>query len=414
MLSPFNFALNAETTVATPATKEALPDTIADHVSQTGETVAENVSKASEVVGEEVKKTIFERFNFGGNALGEWFIALGIFFGSFLLFKAVVAILLSYVKKSNFIKEEGVLKRIVVASLGSISSFSLFFLALDLATLPLVLPPHLRGAASSLPMFALLWQLAIWAKPLIAIGIGHYVSSRQNEQDRSALQTLTGPLRFILLTTAWSILALIGLDNAGVNVTTLVASLGVGGIAVGLALQGILGDLFASLSIGLDKPFVIGEFIISNDFMGTVKHIGLRSTRLDSLSGEEIIIPNSDMTAARIRNYTRMDRRRVVITFGVSYHTPAEALETIPIYMTQALESIENTTLDRVNLSKFGESAVEFELVYFVESPDYNLHMALQEVLLLKVFKKFQAQGIEFAFPSRRIYVESATLGGIT
>jgi len=388
------------------ATEEAIKQT-----ELTKDVVVQKVAEASEAVSEEVKRTIFERFNFGGNALGEWLIALGVFVGVFLLLKGLIALTLIRVRKTNLIKEEGVFKRLVVASLATISPIALVFLALDAATLPLELPKNIQAFADSLPLFALLWQMAVWTRPVIAIAIGHYVNSRETDQDRMALKTLMGPMKFILLTLSWSILALVGLDNAGINVTALVASLGIGGIAIGLALQGVLGDLFASLSLALDKPFVIGEFIITNDFIGTVKHIGLKSTRLESLGGEQIIIPNSDLTSARIRNYTRMERRRIVQRFGVIYNTPAEQLEAIPSFVTHIIDSIDGITLDRINFSGFGDSSLDFELVYYVESPDFNIHMNKQEEYLIKLFKKFKEEALEFAFPSRTLFIEK---GGVT
>ncbi len=195
------------------------------------------------------------------------------------------------------------------------------------------------------------------------------------------------------------------LDNFGVKVGTLLAGLGVAGVAVGFAAQAILGDLFSYFAILFDRPFAIGDFIIVGDLMGTVEHIGLKTSRIRSLAGEQIIIANSDLTGARVKNYQRMSRRRVVFSFGVLYSTPSVKLEAVPGFVKSIIEKTPKTTFDRAHFFRFGDSSLDFEVVYYVESPDFNEYMDTQECINLAIFRKFEEEGVGFAFPTRTIYM---------
>jgi len=174
---------------------------------------------------------------------------------------------------------------------------------------------------------------------------------------------------------------------------------------VALAIQNILGDLFASLTILLDKPFVLKDFLIVGDFLGSVEYIGLKTTRLRSLSGEQIVFSNADLLNSRIRNYGRMFERRVVFTLGVVYQTPRHHLEAIPGMIRAAIEAQERTRFDRAHFKAFGPYSLDFEAVYYVLVADYNAYMDIQQAINLHIHEQFEAQGIEFAFPSQTLYV---------
>jgi len=167
----------------------------------------------------------------------------------------------------------------------------------------------------------------------------------------------------------------------------------------------VLGDLFASISIVLDKPFVIGDFIIVGDMLGTVEHIGIKTTRVRSLFGEQLIFSNNDLLNSRIRNYKRMDERRIVFSIGVVYQTPYEKLSAIPGMVREIVEAQEQTRFDRAHFSKFGDFALIYEIVYYVKIPDYNAYMDIQEAINLEIYRKFQEQGIEFAYPTQTVFV---------
>jgi small-conductance mechanosensitive channel len=210
---------------------------------------------------------------------------------------------------------------------------------------------------------------------------------------------------FITKILLWTIILLIALDNLGINISALVAGLGIGGIAVALAVQNILGDLFASFSIFLDKPFVIGDFIIVDTYLGTIEHIGLKTTRVRSFSGEQLVFANADLLKSRIRNYKRMYERRVVFTLGVIYQTSYEKLKKIPEIIQDIIEKQTQTRFDRAHFKEYGPYSLNFEIVYWVESPDYNLYMNIQQKTNLEIFQRFDDENIEFAYPSQSLYI---------
>jgi small-conductance mechanosensitive channel len=222
------------------------------------------------------------------------------------------------------------------------------------------------------------------------------------EAARATRGTLTG-LRWLGLIILYAFVILIALQNLGIDVTAMIAGLGIGGIAVALAVQNILGDLFASLTIALDKPFVVGDFIIAGNEMGAVEHVGLKTTRVRSLGGEQLVFSNSDLLSSRVRNYKRMAQRRVVVAFGVEYGTPPDVLAE----MRACVEATENVKFDRCHFCAFGDSSLNFETVYYINSPDYNVHMDAQQAILLGVARRFAERGISFAFPTRTLHVAS-------
>jgi small-conductance mechanosensitive channel len=224
------------------------------------------------------------------------------------------------------------------------------------------------------------------------------------EGESTQIATSTA-LTFVGKLVLWSVALLLVLENLNFDVSALVASLGVGGIAVALAAQNILGDLFASLSILFDKPFVVGDFIFVGDMMGTVEKVGLKTTRVRSLFGEQLVFSNNDLLSSRIKNYKRMEERRVVFTLGVTYQTNAEQLELIPGIIKETIENQEKVRFDRSHFKGYGDFALLFETVYWVTDPDYNLYMDIQQRINLELFRHFEEQGIEFAYPTQTIHL---------
>jgi len=280
------------------------------------------------------------------------------------------------------------------------SLWFLLVLAAYLGTVPLGLKAELRNTVM---VVALLLQGAIWGSALL----NHLVSQvvrRQIEKD-AAVATTVSMLGFLGKLVLWSLALLLVLQNAGIDVTALVAGLGIGGIAIALAAQNVLGDLFASLSIVLDKPFVLGDFIIVDQHMGTVEHIGVKTTRLRSLSGEQLVFSNADLLKSRISNYKRMRERRVVFTVGVTYQTPLEKLAALPAALGDIVRAQERVRPDRAHFKSFGDSALLFEVVYYVLDADYNVYMDVQQAINLALVEHFQRQGIEFAYPTQTVYL---------
>jgi small-conductance mechanosensitive channel len=246
-------------------------------------------------------------------------------------------------------------------------------------------------------------QGAVWAVALLTNVLDVWRSRRAGDPSAA---TLIGTAHVITRIAIWSVALMLVLDNLGVELTTLVASLGIGGIAAALAVQSILGDLFASVSIVLDKPFEVGDFIIVGDLMGTVEHVGLKSTRVRSLSGEQLVFSNGDLLASRIRNFKRMQERRVAFTVRVSTDTPVDALAAIPGMLRACVEAQKEVRFDRSHFAQVSDSALVFEVVYYVKRPDHNLYMDIQQEVNLAVLRSLDNAGIALASPSQTIYLE--------
>ncbi|MBC7788922.1 MAG: mechanosensitive ion channel family protein [Anaerolineae bacterium] len=265
----------------------------------------------------------------------------------------------------------------------------------------------LRGAA----VITFLVQAGIWLNGVIAFWVNSHLAERAASDSASVttIKALSIGARVFL----WAVIFVLALDNLGVDIATLVAGLGITGIAVALAVQNILGDVFAALSIVLDKPFVVGDQIQVDTFAGTVEHIGLKSTRVRSVSGEQIIFSNADLLKGRVRNFKRMYERRIQLLFGISYGTTvatsAETLARIPGIVREAIEAQPHTRFERSHFRGYGESALEFESVYFVSSPDFNLSMDVQQAVNLRVFERFSEEGIEFSFPTSVVIHKGVT-----
>ncbi len=292
---------------------------------------------------------------------------------------------------------------LIAEILGKTKPLFLIVLAMFVASLQLVLPQRVSAILTGTAVIALLVQGGIWTGTAITFLLQRY-TKRQTGRDAASVTTMNA-LGFAARLALWTIVLLLALDNLGVNITTLVAGLGVGGLAVALAVQSILGDLFASLTIVIDKPFVIGDFLIIDEYLGSVDHIGLKTTRIRSLSGEQLIFSNADLLGSRIRNYGRMFERRVVFTIGVTYDTPREKLIKIPTIIREAVEAQEKTRFDRSHFKQFGDFSLNFETVYYVLAPAYNTYMDIQQAINLRIHQRFEADGIEFAFPTQTLYL---------
>lgn len=247
-------------------------------------------------------------------------------------------------------------------------------------------------------------QIAMWGNRMITVAVQRAVERQREINPADATHLMLGGLVARIL--LWSIAALVTLDNLGFNITTLMASLGIGGIAVALAVQNILGDIFSSVSIALDKPFVIGDFIVVDNFMGTVEYVGMKTTRLRSLGGEQIVFSNTELLKNRIRNYKRMQERRVAFEFGIAYETPQEEVERIPQLVREIVAGDKlETRFDRAHFKSYGDSALLFEVVYYVLDPDYNKYMDIQQAINLALLRAFRERGIAFAYPTRTVHV---------
>jgi small-conductance mechanosensitive channel len=339
-----------------------------------------------------------------GNTLQQWLtaaiIAIVVFFGIKVVRRIVVRRLGKFAAATTNIVDD-----LLVETLKKTKFFFLAAVALYSGARAVTLPPPAEKVLQVVILVLSLIQAAIWGNVIISFLIGKMVRDRA-ETDAAGATTLSA-LRVVARIVLFSILLLIGLENLGINVTGLVTGLGIGGIAVALALQNILGDLFASLSIALDKPFVIGDFVVIDNHVGTVDRIGLKTTRIRSLSGEQIVCSNADLLNSRIRNFKRMQERRALFTLGVTYQTPYEKLSSIPAMLKEIVESLDGVRFDRAHFKEYADSSLVFEIVYFVLSPDYTKYMDTQQTINLEIYRRFQSQEIEFAYPTQTIYLEN-------
>jgi small-conductance mechanosensitive channel len=265
--------------------------------------------------------------------------------------------------------------------------------------------PHFAPTARAIALLLGLVQVALWGNS----GINSYVSRRikENSQEDPSVATAMNALSIIAKVLLWSVLLLTALDNIpNLEINTLIASLGVGSIAVALAVQNILGDLFAALSIAFDKPFEIGDFINVGDYSGTVEHVGIKSTRLRSLTGEQLVLSNSDLLSSRIRNYKRMKRRRRVFSVGVAADTPYDKLKQIPEILREIVTAQPEIDFDRAHFTTFGDYTLNFEVVYFVLTPDYRQFMDTQQAISLEIYRRFEEEGIELPYPTQMVVVK--------
>jgi small-conductance mechanosensitive channel len=280
----------------------------------------------------------------------------------------------------------------------------LFPLALYAGASALEIPAKIEQAIDLLVVVALVLQIVLWVNGFIGLWVGRQVEKRRGV-DGEGVTALT-LLGFTARVVVWALMLLLILDQLGFDITALVAGLGIGGVAIALAVQNILGDLFASLSIVLDKPFVVGDAINVGDMTGTVEYIGLKTTRVRSLSGEMIVFANNDLLKSRIRNFKVMSERRIVFSVQVTYDTSQEKLEIIPGILRAAVENRKQTRFDRAHFKAFAESGLDFEVVYFMTTPDYNVYMDAQQAINLEIYRRFSEEGIDFAFPTRTIHVQ--------
>ncbi len=345
----------------------------------------------------------FLSWQFLSNSIQSWGIALLITIFSYIALRFLKRIVVKRLQKIAG-RTRTQIDDMIVALLDKTSSFSLLVLAFFFGSLVLSLSQSAHNAWYSVVVVVLLIQTAVWGNALINFWLENYKKTRL-EKNAAEVTTISA-VGFILKITLYSIIVLLCLDNLGINITALVTGLGVGGVAVALAVQNILGDLFASLSIVLDKPFVLGDFIIVDNYMGSVEHIGLKTTRLRSLSGEQLIFSNTDLLKSRIRNYKRMYERRVVFSLGVTYQTPHEKLQKIPQMIREIVEAQSQVRFDRAHFKSYGDFSLNFEVVYWVQNPDYNVYMDIHQAINLAIFKKFAEEEIEFAYPTQTIFLE--------
>jgi small-conductance mechanosensitive channel len=342
---------------------------------------------------------------FWGNSVQAWLTAMAIAVIVTLGLRIVVAVAIRRLRRISE-HTTNIIDDVVVDVLSNTKPYFLLIVGLWAGTRFVALPANLLNVLRWLMAIVVVLQVATWANVAITAIIKGRISATREEDPAEA--TTMAALGFLVRLVVWAVLILAALDNLGIEIAPLLAGLGVGGIAVALAVQNVLGDLFASLSIVLDKPFVIGDFIVVGDMAGTIENVGLKTTRVRSLSGEQLVFANSDLLDSRIRNYKRMFERRIVFTIGVTYQTPREQLQRIPTMIREAVEAQENARFDRSHFKAYGNFSIDFETVYYVRLPDYNVYMDVQQDINLAIHEAFENEGLEFAYPTQTVIIEKA------
>jgi small-conductance mechanosensitive channel len=299
--------------------------------------------------------------------------------------------------------ENPTLIRLLAYLIGNTKQILFFAIALDVARESIALPQQIQHAVSKAVMILILIQVGLWAGRAVRFYL------EMKERERGADRVFAGSLdiiNFVARMLIWSLVILVALDNLGVNITALLAGLGVGGVAVALALQNVLGDLFASLSIALDKPFVVGDSLTIDTFIGKVEHIGIKTTRLRSESGEQIILSNADILKSRVRNFSRLADQRILATIRLTYDTPSEKLKGIPELMENIVREHAQARFERCHLKTLGESSFQFELSYFVMQPSVNPVLDLQQAVNFRIIDELRRLGVEFAYPAQVVLLD--------
>lgn len=337
---------------------------------------------------------------FLGNTIQNYLVALAVFTGGVLFIRLVRKGTVRYLRAWAE-KTEGNLDDFLVSVLEKnlLPIFNLGFLYLGMRYLDL--PPKTDHILNVIYGVIITWFAVRIILRLIRHSLEEYAEKQPDpEAKKKELRGLSSIIKLLI----WSLALIFLLSNLGYNVTGIVAGLGIGGIAIALAAQAILGDLFSYFVILFDRPFEVGDFITVDDKKGNIEKIGLKTTRVRSLTGELIIIGNTNLTGARVHNFKQLERRRVAFILSVVYQTPPGLLEKIPAMIREIIEGREFITFDRAHLVAFAPSSLNFEVVYFVDNPDLLIHMDHQQSIYLEILKKFEAEGIEFAYPTQTMH----------
>src|ERR1700723_228660 len=305
--------------------------------------------------------------------------------------------------KKNSTARNPTLFRLIGYLIGNTKQILFFAVALDVAQESLTLPDRVQRIVSNTVMILILIQIGLWAGRAVRFYL------EMKELERGADRVFAGSLdiiNFVARMLIWSLLILVGLSNLGVNITALLAGLGVGGVAVALALQNVLGDLFASLSIALDKPFVIGDSLVIDTYVGKVEHIGIKTTRLRSETGEQIILSNADILKSRVRNFGRLSQQRILATIRLTYDTPADKLKAMPKLLENIVREHAQARFERCHLKSLGESCFQFELSYFVQQPSVNPMLDLQQAVNFRIIDELRRLGVHFAYPTQLVMLD--------
>jgi small-conductance mechanosensitive channel len=340
---------------------------------------------------------------FLGNSIADYLLALGILVGGILLTQILRGVVLQRLKRLAQ-KSSTDLDDRLLRLLERPIAYLLYLGSAYISISNLELHPILQDTVRVICIILATILVIQLTGSLIEYGLRVYwVRHRGDETLEASLNALIPAIKVVV----WAIGLVFLLDNLGFDISAVVASLGIGGIALALASQGILADLFSYFSILFDRPFELGDFIIVGDLVGTVEHIGIKTTRLRSLSGEELVAANTDLTSSRVQNFKRMERRRIAFDIGVTYETSQAQMATIPELITGVFADVAGVTFDRAHFKSFGDFSLSYEVVYYVETSDYTTYMDAQQQINLGIKAAFEAHHIDFAYPTQLLYLNN-------
>ncbi len=339
-------------------------------------------------------------YSLWGNSVQDYILAIAVFAAAVIIFRIIkygVLRRLRSIAESTHAEIDDLLVKVVDKIRWPFYVFFAVSIALSLIQVHNLVNVFFTYATPIVVVFIIVQSL----QQFVDYGMQKLAKDKKQETEGSVVKVLGRIFRGAL----WALAFVYIISLFGVNVTTVVASFGVLGIVLGFGLQHILTDIFASFSIFFDKPFEVGDFIIVGDNLGVVKNVGIRSTRIQSLWGHEVVISNQELTSTRINNYKKLERRRVEFNFGVVYDTPSEKLEKVLKITEEVIDKIELAELDRVHFKKYGDYSLEFEVVYYIDNPDYNTYMDIQQEINFSLKKRFEKEGISFAYPTQTVIV---------
>jgi small-conductance mechanosensitive channel len=339
-----------------------------------------------------------------GNTGKSWLWALGTLIVCFIAARIFKRVLLQYLKKWAAKTEtqlDDFLLDVVAKWVLPLLYIGSVYLAVNTLTLTTKVEHVIRVAILFVTTYYMLRIISALVQQMIYAFIKRQENSETKEKQAKGLM-------IIINVVVWAIGILFLFDNLGYNITTLITGLGIGGIAIALAAQAVLGDLFSYFVIFFDRPFEIGDFIVVESNAGVIEYIGVKTTRIRTLSGEQLICSNTYLTNSRVHNYKRMEERRIVFKIGVIYQTTAEQLKKIPGIVKDIINSTEGLRFDRGNFCNFGDFSLDFEFVYYVLDPDYNVYMNKQESIYIDMVEAFEKESIEFAYPTQTLFIEGS------
>ncbi len=340
-----------------------------------------------------------------GNTLTAWLTAAGVAAAVWALLYAV-KVIIGRRLKALAARTATDVDDVAAALIERTRFYFIFALAIRAGSVALTLSADATSAIRRLTAIAVLLQIARWGNTVIGFWIKRWSRTRGGSES-ATLNAISVMARGAL----WIIIVLLALVNVlDYDVTALITGLGIGGVAIALAVQNILGDLFAALSIVLDKPFDVGDTIAVDAFVGRVERIGLKTTRVRAVGGEEVIFSNGDLLKSRVRNLTVIERRQVLFRLGITYDTPPAVVARVPVIIREIVEKEPKTQFDRAHFVRFAESALEIEVNYFV-SDAYVAMLDVQQAVNLEILRRFNAEGINFAFATQTVIHQNALPG---